>query len=157
MIFPLWLAILSCCLLSLLCSSSASPSSLSLSLCLVLSLSSSACGSVAPPPLCFLSLSFPLLFSVFPLIHQLLTTFPSPSLPVSICAFPVCHLSLRFVFLPPVRRSAPFFSLFLALSLPCLRGHSPRREGLIGDKQFCFCCCSLSAPTGPGFGCVHLS
>lgn len=106
MIILFWLTILSCRLLSLLLSSSAFTSSPSLSY----AVSFSFCLWFSSfTTLCFLSLSIPLLFSVFPLAHQLLTTFLSLPLLVSSCSFPVYHLSLTFLFLPPVHFSA-FFS-----------------------------------------------
>lgn len=102
MIILFWLTILSCRLLSLLLSSSAFTSSPSLSY----AVSFSFCLWFSSfTTLCFLSLSIPLLFSVFPLAHQLLTAFLS----LPLLAFPVCHLSLTFLFLPPVHFSA-FFS-----------------------------------------------
>lgn len=82
--------------------------------------------------LCFLSLSFSLLFSVFPLIHQLLTTFLSPSRRISICTFPVCH-SISSPFLLPI--CPPFLCLSHSVSVRSERSF-PALRGVRGDKQF---------------------
>lgn len=66
--------------------------------------------------LCFFSLSFPLLFPVFPLIHQLLTAIPSLSLGISICSL-YLYLLLVSDFFPSSRPSVRLFSVFLTPSL----------------------------------------
>lgn len=97
------------------------------------------------PPLS-LSLSLSLLFSVFSLIHQLLTASLSLSPRVSICTFPGCSLCPIFSsFLLSFCR--PFLCLSHSVSTRSERS-SPMVKGVIGDKQFCLRCCSLSAPTG---------
>lgn len=153
LIFLLWLAILSCRLLSLLRGSSAFfialPLSRSLSFSFSLRFSS-------PTTLSLLSLSFPLLFSVFHLIHQLLTAFLSLSFSP--------HLYLR---LPCVLLVSSFFSFLSSICPPLLclsHSVSARSErsslvvrGVRGDKQFCLCCCSLSAPAGLSvYVCIYL-
>lgn len=125
MVFLLWLAILPCQLLSLLHSSSACAS------CLLLSRTDSFSLSLrfsSFTTLRFLSLSIPLLFSVFPLIRQLLTASLSLFLLVSICTFPVCRLSLRFPFLPP-----PVHWSILSHS----ERSFPTERGAITNTEFC--------------------
>lgn len=124
--FLLWLTILSCQLQSLLCSSSASSSSLPLSHCVSFFFSLRFSGSTT---LSFLPLSSSLLFSVFSVVYQLLST-PCLSHSVFIHTFLAASAASSPISCPFSCPSVRLFAVFLNPPLWDLRGHSQPGKAL---------------------------